>query len=189
MLATVAGGEEWKQLQLSLKVPSDQYSVRLFFGTKEEQQGPCSPLFLDDFTIELIGQEESFEDETNIAAIRGAGHLPFIFVTDKESVDGKGHSLCVTRQEKDATISLDVSAYIGKTIDVTMFVKTADKVIRVGVDGSEPVCLAEVAAAADGWTEIHTTATLPDGALSAKLYVETDGRADFFVDDIFVRLV
>ena len=189
VLATVVGGEEWKQLQLSLKVPSDQYSVRLFFGTKEEQQGPCSPLFLDDFTIELIGQEESFEDETNIAAIRGAGHLPFIFVTDKESVDGKGHSLCVTRQEKDATISLDVSAYIGKTIDVTMFVKTADKVIRVGVDGSEPVCLVEVAAAADGWTEIHTTATLPDGALSAKLYVETDGRADFFVDDIFVRLV
>ena len=109
-------------------------------------------------------------------------------MTDKESVDGKSKSLGVTRQEKDATISLDVSAYIGKTIDVTMFVKTTDSVIRVGVDGSEPVLCAEVAAKAGEWTEVHTTATLPDGVLSAKLYVETDGRADFFVDDVFVKL-
>ena len=160
----------------------------MFFGTKEEDPHHASPLFLDDLTVSLIGQEESFEEETNIAAIRGAGHLPFIFVTDKESVDGKGHSLGVTRQEKDATISLDVSAYIGKTIDVTMFVKTSDKLIRVGVDGSIPVCIAEVAAAADGWTEINAKAVLPEGERSAKLYVETDGKADFFVDDVFVRM-
>ena len=188
VLASVEGGGEWKLLQLSYKVPTDQYSVRLFFGTKEEDPHHASPLFLDDLTVSLIGQEESFEEETNIAAIRGAGHLPFIFVTDKESVDGKGHSLGVTRQEKDATVSLDVSAYIGKTVDVTMFVKTSDKLIRIGVDGSEPVCIAEVAAAADGWTEINAKAMLPEGALSAKLYVETDGRADFFVDDVFVRM-
>ncbi|MBO4628264.1 MAG: endo-1,4-beta-xylanase [Lachnospiraceae bacterium] len=187
-IATVEGGTEWKKLSASYKVPTGQHSLRLFFGTKEDSQGPCSPLFLDDLSIELIGQEESFEEETNIAAIRGAGHLPFIFVTDKESVDGKGHALGVTRQEKDATISLDVSAYIGKTVDVTMFVKTSDSVIRVGVDGSEPVLCAEVAAKAGEWTEVHTTATLPDGVLSAKLYVETDGRADFFVDDVFVKL-
>ena len=187
VLASAEGGDDWKLLQLSYKVPTDQYSVRLFFGTQEEDPHHASPLFLDDLTIELIGQEESFEEETNIAAIRGAGHLPFIFVTDKESVDGRGHSLGVTRQEKDATVSLDVSAYIGKTVDVTMFVKTSDKLIRVGVDGSEPVCCAEVAAAADGWTEIHTKAALPEGERSARLYVETDGNADFFVDDVFVK--
>ena len=84
--------------------------------------------------------------------------------------------------------SLDVSAYIGKTIDVTMFVKTSDKLIRVGVDGSTPVCIAEVAAATDGWTEINAKAVLPEGERSAKLYVETDGKADFFVDDVFVRM-
>ncbi len=187
-IAVVEGGTEWKKISASYKVPSGQHSLRLFFGTKEDHQGPCSPLFLDDLEISLIGQEESFEEETNIAAIRGAGHLPFIFVTDRESVDGKSKSLGVTRQEKDATISLDVSAYIGKTIDVTMFVKTADSVIRVGVDGSEPVLCAEIPSKVGEWTEIHTTATLPDGVLSAKLYVETDGRADFFVDDVLVKL-
>ncbi len=60
--------------------------------------------------------------------------------------------------------------------------------IRVGIDGSEPVLCAEVASKIGEWTEVHTTATLPDGVLSAKLYVETDGRADFFVDDVFVKL-
>ena len=187
-IAVVEGGTEWKKISASYKVPTGQHSLRLFFSTKEANPGPCSPLFLDDIEISLIGQEESFEEETNIAAIRGAGHLPFIFVTDKESVDGKSKSLGVTRQEKDATISLDVSAYIGKTIDVTMFVKTADSLIRVGVDGSEPVLCAEVPSKVGEWTEVHTTATLPDGVLSAKLYVETDGRADFFVDDVFVKL-
>ena len=133
VITTVTGGTEWKQLSASYKVPSDQHSVRLFFNTKDNEPKPVSPLFIDDVQIELIGQEESFEETTNIAAIRGAGHLPFLYVTDKESVDGKGHSLCVTRQEKDATVKFDVSAYVGYTVEVSMYVKTADKEIRMGV--------------------------------------------------------
>jgi len=187
-IAKVEGGPEWRELRVSYKVPSDNHSLRLFFGTKEAASGPCSPLFVDDLTIELIGQEESFEEASNIAAIRGAGHLPFLFVTDQESVDGKGHALGVTRQEKDATVSLDVSAYVGKKVSFLMYVKTDDTTIRVGIDGSEPVCCAEVAAARGGWTEVRGTAEFPADVLSAKLYVETDGRADFYVDDVFVKL-
>ena len=189
VIATVEGGTEWKKISASYKVPSDRHSIRLFFSTKDENPGHVSPLFLDDVTIELIGQEESFEGETNIAAIRGAGHLPFLYVTDKESVDGKGHSLCVTRQEKDATVKLDVSAYIGYTADVTMYVKTTDKVIRAGLDGTEPKVLTEVNSTGVEWNVLEMRVTIPEGLTSAELFIETDGNADFFVDDVFVRPV
>ena len=188
-IAAVPGGTEWKKISASYKVPSDQHSVRLFFSTKDENPGHVSPLFLDDVTIELIGQEESFEGETNIAAIRGAGHLPFLYVTDKESVDGKSHSLCVTRQEKDATVKLDVSAYIGYTVDVTMYVKTADRVIRAGLDGTEPKVLTEVSSTGVEWNKLEMQVTIPEGLTSAELFIETDGNADFFVDDVFVSPV
>ena len=190
VIATVAGGTEWKQLSVSYKVPSDQHSIRLFFNTKDNEPKPVSPLYIDDVQIELIGQEESFEEATNIAAIRGAGHLPFLYVTDKESVDGKGHSLCVTRQEKDATVKFDVSAYVGYTVEVSMFVKTADKEIRMGLDGTEPLEIARVNDSTDvEWKELKGTVSIPSDLLSAAVYVETDGRADFYVDRIFVRPV
>ena len=183
------GGKEWKQIRASYKVPSDRHSLRLFFSTKDENPGHVSPLYIDDIEIELIGQEESFEEEKNIAAIRGAGHLPFLFVTDRESVDGKGHSLCVTRQEKDATVKLDVSAYVGYTVDVSMYVKTADRIIRAGLDGAEPKKLAEVNTTGVEWNLVEMRVEIPEGLTSAELFIETDGNADFFVDDVFVRPV
>ena len=189
-IATVAGGAEWKLIRASYKVPSDRHSLRLFFNTKDREQKPVSPLYIDDVSIELIGQEESFEEETNIATIRGAGHLPFLYVTDKESVDGKGHSLCVTRQEKDATVKLDVSAYIGYTVDFELFVKTADKEIRVGLDGAEPLEVAKVNGSTGvEWNKIQGRVSIPKELNSAALYIETDGRADFFVDNVFIKPV
>ena len=171
-------------------MPSDCHSLRLFFNTKDKEPKPVSPLYIDDVSIELIGQEESFEEETNIAAIRGAGHLPFLYVTDKESVDGKGHSLCVTRQEKDATVKLDVSAYIGYTVDFELFVKTADKEIRVGLDGAEPLEVVKVNSSTDvEWNKIQGRVSIPKELNSAALYIETDGRADFFVDNVFIKPV
>lgn len=188
-IASVAGGDEWKKISASYKVPNGQHSMALFFNTVEENPQHVNPLFLDDMTIELIGQEESFEEQTNIAAIRGAGHLPFLYVTDKESVSGTGHSLCVTRQEKDATVKLDVSAYIGYTADITMYVKTADKKIRAGLDGTDPKVLAEVDSTGVEWNELNMRVAIPEGLTSAEIFIETDGNADFFVDDVFIRPV
>ena len=121
-------------------------------------------------------------------AIRGAGHLPFCFVTDQEAHNGVGHSYCVTRQEKDATVKFNVSPYIGKTVEVTVYVKTKDSQIRLGLDGAVPQLLTEAVSAGD-WTELKTTVALLGELTSAELYLETDGNADFYVDDIFVRPV
>ena len=187
-VASAAGTGEWMHIGGQVKIPADLHSAILLFQVKEAE-GTISPLFVDDVTVKHLYQEESFESEKHIAAIRGAGHLPFITVVDTESVDGKGHSLFVTRQEKDATVKFGISSFIGKKAKVTAFVKTEDAVIRMGLDGAVPKQLTEVNVVKGGWTEITAVAELPEELNSAEIYIETDGRADFFVDDIKVVLV
>ncbi|MGN0401680.1 MAG: endo-1,4-beta-xylanase [Acetatifactor sp.] len=180
------GTREWLYINGTVKIPANLHSAVLVFLVKDKE-GDISPLYLDDMTIRLIGQEESFEEKQHIAAIRGAGHLPFLTVVDYESRDGQSHSLLVTRQEKDATVKFPVSSYIGHTITVTAFVKTADKVIRMGLDGAVSMQWAQVDALPGEWTGITATAELPGDLRTAEIYLETDGNADFFVDDFFVE--
>ncbi len=180
---------EWVFLEGTFKIPNDVHSMLMNFGTVEVSPDKNSPTYVDDVQVQLVGLEESFEEKTNIAAIRGAGHLPFCFVTDKESVDGKSHSYCVTRQEKDATIKLNISPYVGMKVDVSMYIKTKDKQVTIGLDGAVPQPLATADTSSGEWTKVETRVELPKDLNSAEIYVETDGNAEFFVDNVFVSPV
>lgn len=177
---------DWVQIRTTFKVPRDVHSYFFVFGTEEDTPDKFNGYYVDDVEIELNGLEESFEEKTNIAAIRGAGHLPFCYVTDTEAHTPGGHSYCVTRQEKDATIKLDISSYIGMKVEFTAYVKTADKKLRLGLDGAEPLQLLEIDTNS-GWNELKTDIDLSENITSAEIYLETDGNAVFYVDDIFVR--
>lgn len=186
LVSVETGSDEWVQMSAIYKVPCDVHSMFLYFGTTEKTPDTFSAVYVDDVEIRLIGLEESFEEKSNIAAIRGAGHLPLCLVTDKESRDGKGHSLCVTRQEKDATMKFNISPYTGKKVDITVYVKTKDKLVKIGLDGAVPQQLTEMATISGEWTKISTSVELSHDLNSAEIYIETDGNADFYVDDIFV---
>ena len=181
---TVSGN--WEYIKGTFKIPNDVHAMRMNFGSVEKDLEKCSPMYVDDVEVKLIGLQEGFEEQTNIAAIRGAGHLPFCFVTDKESVNGKGHSYCVTRQEKDATIKLNISPYIGMTVDVSLYIKTKDKQVTIGLDGAVPQPLATADTSSGEWTKVTARAELSKELASAEIYVETDGNAEFYVDDVFV---
>lgn len=178
----------WKQLQAEYRVPGNVYSMFLYFLTKEATQNTFSPIYLDDIELQLVGLAESFEDEFNIASIRGVGHLPFCYVTDKEAHNGVGHSYCVTRQEKDATMKFNISQYVGHRVKVTAYVKTTDSEIRMGLDGKEPHLLCRVDNIPGEWMELKAEFELDAELNSAEMYIETDGNADFYVDDILCEL-
>ncbi len=180
------GSDEWVRITGKYKVPSDVHAMFLFFGTKEPVEGKFSAIYVDEIEIKHVGLEEGFEDSTNIASIRGMGHLPVIMVTDKEAVEEGGHSLAITRHEKDATVKFNISSYIGMKIKISAYVKTSDNIIRLGIDSSEPIELASVPSVKDGWTRIEAVTVLDENMNSAEFYLETDGSADYYVDDIFV---
>lgn len=177
---------EWQQIAGTVKIPANLHSAVFVFLVKD-REGDISPLYIDDMTVHLLGQQEGFEEKQHIAAIRGAGHLPFLTVVDYESRDGKGHSLLVTRQEKDATVKFPISSYIGHSIRVTVYVKTEDKMIKMGLDGAVSVQWTQVEALPGQWTRVTAAAELPRDLRTAEIYLETDGNADFYVDDFLVE--
>ncbi|MCR4961529.1 MAG: endo-1,4-beta-xylanase [Lachnospiraceae bacterium] len=180
--------EEWIPFDVTYKVPRSYNSLSLCFSTKEAREGVQSPLYIDSLKIELLGMEESFEEEKNIASVRGMGHLPMLMVNKEVAHEG-GSSLLITRAEKDATVKFDVSPYIGRKIVFTAFVKTGDEKIRLGLDGQTPLLLSETDSVKNDWTEVKAEVLLDESLKSADIYLETEGKGDIYIDDIFVKSI
>lgn len=173
---------EWVQIKGTYKVPAELTALKLYFETSDMED-----IYVDHLQVKLVGMEEDFEGKTNIASPRGVGHMPRIAVTDAEKLTGT-KSLLVTREAQDASVKFDVSKYIGQTITVKAHVKTNDTKIRLGLDGDNPLQLAEVNAKSGVFTEVQATYTISNKLTSANMYLETNGNADFYVDDITVNI-
>ena len=85
-------------------------------------------------------------------------------------------------------MKMDLSSFIGRTIKITAFVKTQDKKIFMGLDTTTSQQLAEENAS-DDWVEVSATCSIPKELNSASLYFETDGNADFYIDDIDITVI
>ena len=176
---------EWVQIIGEYKMPADLKSLKLYFEA-DDIEGDIHPdIYIDALRVKVVGKDESFEDAENIASSRGVGHMPVLAVTDTAAKSG-AKSLLVTRQEQDANVSFDVSDYIGQYITASVYVKTNDSNITLGIDGDTPVPCITTPAGSD-WTKVTATFAIPAGGVSAKLYLETNGNADMYVDDFSVR--
>lgn len=119
---------------------------------------------------------------------RGTGHQASLSLAAKinHTQDAAiGYSLLVTRKEQDASMKLDLSRYAGKSVTITAYVMTEDKKIIMGMETDSAEVLTEKEAEEE-WTLLSADVTIPEGTAAAFLYIETDGSADFYVDDISV---
>ena len=121
---------------------------------------------------------------------RGSGHQSALeFVNDDNHTEGApiGRCLKVSREESDATVRLDISRFIGETIDISIWVKTADSAVTLGAAGDSDTVLSTTSSNGE-WVEIKGACKLNEGLQSASLYIETDGSADVFIDDVSVQV-
>ena len=122
---------------------------------------------------------------------RGTGHQSkLMLLTVENHTEGmsKGYSLKVSRSENDATVKLDLSGFAGEIVSGEVWVKTEDKHITVGMDGGgAPYPLTEADSAGE-WTKLDFAVHIPDD-WSPSLYIETDGSADIYLDDISIDKV
>ena len=174
---------KWTQIQSIYKVPSDLNSLKLYFETNDKND-----IYIDNVRVKLVGMEEDFEGQDSIASARGVGHMPVVSVVDTVYRGDEGHSFLVTREAQDATMKFDVTKYIGNVVNVKAYVKTTDNKIRLGMDGDNPILITEVDVIPNEWTEISGTYQISSDVASANMYIETDGTADYYVDDIFVEI-
>lgn len=119
---------------------------------------------------------------------RGTGHQAVLTLEPKVNhTDGAaiGYSLKVSRKEQDAGMKLDVSRYAGKLVTVIAHVMTEDQKIRMGLDTGSDTVIAETDSTGD-WTVLAAECAIPQDIKAAYIYIETDGAADFYADDISV---
>ncbi len=122
---------------------------------------------------------------------RGTGHQAKLKLAQKiNHTEGAaiGFSLKVSRQEQDASMKLNISRYAGMNVTVTAYVMAEDQKIRMGWETSESTQLLEADAVSEDWAEVSVNVTVPEDAPAAFIYLETDGAADFYVDDISVTI-
>lgn len=122
---------------------------------------------------------------------RGTGHQSVVTMvnTENHTEDAViGFAIRVRRSEQDASMKMDMTSYIGRTVRITAFVKTQDEKIRMGLDTTTSEELVEEKAS-DNWVEVSAICSIPEALNSANLYIETDGNADFYVDDIDISVV
>ncbi len=118
---------------------------------------------------------------------RGTGHQPKLEMAPRVNHTPDafiGYSVVCERAEQDATMMMEASKFSGKNVTFTAYVKTTDKVVRIGLETGETIPLKEVAAGDDEWHVISLNFDVPEGLNSVYVYFETDGNADLYVDDV-----
>ncbi len=121
---------------------------------------------------------------------RGSGHQSSLVLvnTENHTPDAViGFALRVQRSEKDATVKKELNSFLGASLNINMYVKTEDSEIVLGLEGPETQELLRTAGGGD-WIEVSASVTIPADWPSAALYIETDGSADIFIDDITIEV-
>ena len=180
-ITTVKSNGEWMEVSGVYSIPKNLSGLSLYFETDD-----VADIYLDNLSVTLVGLDEGFEESTNIASPRGDGHMPVVTVTAEEKKSGE-KALKVTRAEKDATVSLDISKYIGMDVIVSAYVKTEDANISMGIDYGNATVMSKAETVAGEWTPVSFETSIPDDVKSVKVFIETDGNADMYIDDFTVR--
>ena len=172
----------YKALQLAAR--GETYDASDTSGVRD-----ASPLFYDFEPRSEGGKLVNSEPVDMGINSRGSGHQAALeFVPDENHTEGApiGRSLLVTREEGDATVRIDISRFIGNTIEVSLWVKTGDASVTLGAAGDTELALTTVSSNGD-WMELTAACRLDEGLSSAALYLETDGSADMYIDDVSVE--
>ncbi|MBQ9334147.1 MAG: endo-1,4-beta-xylanase [Lachnospiraceae bacterium] len=121
---------------------------------------------------------------------RGTGHQSKVMLVSTDNhTEGAdpGYCLKISREEQDAGVKYDASGYAGSCIEVKMYIKTEDTVIRLGMESENTNVIKTIQADGD-WTCAEAMFDVPQNADFANVYVETDASADILLDDLTISL-
>ena len=179
--ATAQAGSDWTKVTATFLIPSGGVSAKLYVETDGK-----ADMYVDDFSVRYADFTDDVEGEKNVFGTRwgGAGKLS---VVDDE--DGKA----VVLTDNDQTyygITFDASAYIGNEIDVQFDAKTADEMVKLSgdIDSVWPNYLSTPSVSGQ-YKSVGTTIRVPSEYNALKMYVETTGMEDLYLDNLLIRRI
>ena len=159
-----------------------------FTLTLADTIGELDDLFID-FEPYKDGGKTVFYSPASAGFIaRGSGHQPKLDMAPKVNHTPDAVtclSMVVERAEQDATVMLEASKYSGQNVTFTAYVKTDDKVLRVGLETGQTIPITEISVK-EGWNVVSFNYDIPEGLSSVFIYFETDGNADMYIDDVSI---
>nr|MCR5275526.1 InlB B-repeat-containing protein [Clostridiales bacterium] len=178
---TTPAGSDWTKVTATFAIPAGGVSAKLYLETNGN-----ADMYVDDFSVRYAEFTDDVEGATNIFGTRwgGAGKLS---VVDDE--DGKA----VVLTDNDQTyygIVFDASAYLGNEIDVQFDAKTNDELVKLSgdIDSVWPNYLSTPATAGK-YKSVGTTIRVPSEYNALKMYVETTGTEDLYLDNFLIRRI
>ena len=154
-------------------------------------KGKAEDILIDFEPVIVDGTSSSKTPEEYGFVSRGSGHQAVIMLKIKVNhTEGAnvGFSLQVRREANDATLKYDISRFIGHTIKISYYYQSADTKLFMGVDGYEDGGVREYEIAGEDWQLIEATLKLPEDLENAALFFETDGNAEFYIDDFSITM-
>lgn len=128
-----------------------------------------------------------FETSSDGITARGNGKIE---IQSEEVFDGKSALKNSKRTSSWNGASFDVSRFVGQTIDISAWVKSASADIKLSadIDGSWPV-IATADTSSGEWVQIKGRYSVPKDLTALKLYFEASDFSDIYIDDLKVKLV
>ncbi len=178
----------WKQIKATYKVPTDQKVINLYFETSSK----TDDIYIDNVNVKIKVEDfiENCETATvsNVFAPRweGAGTLSVV----SDGAIGNHAVVLKNRTENYMGIAFDVSSYLGKEIEISVDVKTYDSQIKISGDIANQWPNYITTTSAPGqYKTIKAVIKLPSDLQKLKVYVETDGKSDLYVDNLKIRKI
>lgn len=178
----------WKQIKATYTVPTDQKVINLYFETSTK----TDDIYIDNVNVKLKVEDLTENCETttvsNVFTPRweGAGTLSVV----SDGAAGNHSVVLKNRTESYMGIAFDVSSYLGMQVEVSMDVKTNDSQIKITGDIENVWPNYFITTSVPGqYKSIRVIIALPSDVQKLKLYVETDGKSDLYIDNLKIKKV
>lgn len=169
---------EWTEVSATFEISDLLASANMYIETDG-----TSDFLVDDFSVRIAEKVHDFETvESADARWNGAGALKYVTENDNKV------AVLTDREANYYGIVFDVSNYVGTDVEFSFDVKTDDNVVKLSGDLGDawPNYISTTVTPGE-WNTVKGFATLPSGLQTLKVYIETDGTSDLYVDNFKIR--
>lgn len=172
----------WNSFSFNYTVPDGISSAQIYIETNGN-----SDLYVDDFNVTVLDFSDDLENGAGNFGVRWGGAGTVEYVEDGAS----NHAVKLTgRDESYYGLVFDVSQFLGNEVEITCDVKTDDSEIYLSgdIDNVWPRYISADAKPGE-YRTIGTVVSLPKDMTALKVYVETNGKSDIYVDNLEIKRV
>lgn len=181
-LTTVDGKSgEYVEVSAVYAIPNSMTSANMYIETNG-----TADFYVDAISVRMDDYVDDVEKDFNFSTRwGGAGTIAQI-----EEENGNHVAKLTDRDESYYGLAFDVSSFLGDQVEISFDVKTDDKIVKLSgdIDGSWPNYMSTTSEPGK-YKNVSCFVQLPNDLQALKVYVETEGKSDIYIDNLRIKRV